>query len=117
VQREQYEVAPSPLGRIAVSNAAIVQIVGHAAAESYGVVALAGRGRWSRLVPWGIKKGVEVERGEKGLVIQLRVVVEDGLKLAEVGTAVRSRVVYEVERMVGIPIAELDVHIDGVRGR
>jgi uncharacterized alkaline shock family protein YloU len=117
VQREQYEVAASPLGRIAVSNAAIVQIVGHAAAESYGVVALAGRGRWSRLVPWGIKKGVDVERGEKGLVIQLRVVVEDGLKLAEVGTAVRFRVVYEVERMVGIPIAELDVDIDGVRGR
>jgi uncharacterized alkaline shock family protein YloU len=116
VQAEQYEVAPSPLGRIAVSNAAIVQIVGHAAAESYGIVALAGRSRMSRLVPWGIKKGVDVERGEQGLVIHLRVVVQHGLKLAEVATAVRSRVLYEVERMVGIPIAELQVHIEAVRG-
>jgi uncharacterized alkaline shock family protein YloU len=116
VERGQYEVAPSPLGRIAVSNAAIVQIVGHAAEESYGVVALAGRRRWSRLLPWGIKKGVDVERGEKGLVIELRVVVQHGLKLAEVATAVRSRVAYEVERMVGIPIAKLEVHIQGVRG-
>jgi uncharacterized alkaline shock family protein YloU len=116
VHSEQYEVAPSPRGRIAVSNEALVQIVGHAAAESYGVVALAGRSRWSRILPWGIKKGVDVERRENGLVIELRIVVEHGLKLAEVATAVRSRVLYEVERMVGIPIAELEVHIEDVRG-
>jgi uncharacterized alkaline shock family protein YloU len=116
VDREQYEVVSSPLGRIAVSNAGIVQMVGHAAAESYGVVALAGRSRWSRLFPWGIKKGVDVGRRESGIAIEVRIVVEHGLKLAEVATAVRSRVQYEVDRMVGIPIARLDVHIEGVRG-
>ena len=116
MQRLVYDVAPSALGRIAVSHDAIVQIVGHAAAESYGVVALAGRGRWSRILPWGIKKGVDVTRRESGLAIQLRVVVEHGLKLAEVGTAVRSRVQYELDRMVGLPIAELEVHIEDVRG-
>jgi uncharacterized alkaline shock family protein YloU len=116
VERQLYDVAESALGRIAMSHGAIVQIVGHAAAESYGVVALAGRSRWSRLLPWGVKKGVDVERRDDGLVIELRVVVEHGLKLAEVGTAVRSRVQYEIERMVGIPIAALEVHIEGVRG-
>jgi uncharacterized alkaline shock family protein YloU len=112
---EHHEVASSPFGQIAVSTGAIVQIVGHAAAESYGVVALAGRSRWSRIFPWGVKKGVDVERRPEGLAIELRVVVERGLKLAEVATAVRSRVLYEVDRMVGIPIAELQVHIQGVR--
>jgi uncharacterized alkaline shock family protein YloU len=112
---EHHEVASSPFGDIAVSNAAIVEIVGHAAAESYGVVALAGRSGWSRIFPWGVKKGVDVERHADGLAIELRVVVEHGLKLAEVATAVRSRVLYEVDRMVGIPIAELQVHIEGVR--
>ncbi len=112
---EHHEVATSPFGRIAVSNGAIVQVVGYAAAESYGVVALAGRSRWSRLFPWGVRKGVDVVRREDGLAIELRVVVEHGLKLAEVATAVRSRVLYEVDRMVGIPIAELQVHIEGVR--
>jgi uncharacterized alkaline shock family protein YloU len=116
VDRQLYDVAESALGRIAMSNAAIVQIVGQAAAESYGVVALAGRGRWSRLLPWGIKKGVDVTLRDSGLVIELRLVVEHGLKLAEVATAVRSRVQYEVERMVGLPIAALEVHIEGVRG-
>ena len=116
MEREQYDVASSPFGGIAVSNAAIAKIVGYAAAESYGVVALAGRSRWSRILPWGIKKGVDVERREAGLVIELRVVVEHGLKLAEVGTAVRSRVLYDLERMVGIPVASLEVHIQNVRG-
>jgi uncharacterized alkaline shock family protein YloU len=112
---EHHEVASSPFGQIAVSTGAIVQIVGHAAAESYGVVALAGRSRWSRIFPWGVKKGVDVDRRSDGLAIELRVVVEHGLKLAEVATAVRSRVLYEVDRMVGIPIAELQIHIEGVR--
>jgi uncharacterized alkaline shock family protein YloU len=116
VESEQYEVGSSPLGRVAISAGAVEQIVGFAAAESYGVVALAGRGRFSRIVPWGIKKGVDVERRDDGLVIELRVVVENGLKLAEVATAVRSRVLYEVERMVGLPVANLEVHIEGVRG-
>ena len=117
MEREHYDVATSALGRIAISNEAIAQIVGYAAAESYGVVALAGRSRWSRVLPWGIKKGVDVGHRADGLVIELRVVVENGLKLAEVATAVRARVLYEIERMVGIPVASLEVHIEGVRGR
>jgi uncharacterized alkaline shock family protein YloU len=117
VEREHYDVAPSPRGRIAISNEAIAHIVGYAAAESYGVVALAGRSRWSRVLPWGIKKGVDVAHRADGLVIELRIVIENGLKLAEVATAVRSRVLYEIERMVGIPVASLEVHIEGVRGR
>ena len=115
MERDRYEVASSPLGRIAVSDGAIVQIVGLAAAESYGVVALAGRSRLSRILPWGIKKGVDVEQRADGLVIELRVVVEHGLKLAEVVTAVRARVLYELERMVGLPVASLEVHVESVR--
>ena len=48
-----------PVGRSAGSRSrttAIAQIVGYAAAESYGVVALAGRSRWSRLFPGGSRR-------------------------------------------------------------
>ena len=115
MEREQFVIATTERGRIAIAPAAVAQIVGAAAAESYGVVALAGRGRLSRLVPWGIKKGVDVELRDGGLVVELRVVVEHGLRLAEVAERVRSRVQYELDRMVGLPIASLEVHIDGVR--
>ena len=117
MQHEELVVARSELGPVAVSTDAITRIVGLAAAESYGVVALAGRGRLSRLLPWGITKGVDVEEREEGLAIELRVVVEHGLKLAEVATAVRERVLYELDRMVGLPVAELEVHIERVRSR
>jgi uncharacterized alkaline shock family protein YloU len=115
VERELFVIATSERGQIAVSADAIAQLVGAAAAESYGVVALAGRGRISRLLPWGIKKGVDVDLRPYGLVVELRVVIEHGLKLAEVAERVRSRVLYELERMVGLPIASLEVHIEGVR--
>ena len=115
MEREPFVIATTERGRIAITPAAVAQIVGAAAAESYGVVALAGRGRLSRLVPWGIKKGVDVHLRDGGLVVELRVVVEHGLRLAEVAETVRSRVQYELERMVNLPIASLEVHIDGVR--
>jgi len=115
MEREPFVIATTERGRIAIAPAAVAQIVGAAAAESYGVVALAGRGRLSKLVPWGIKKGIDVGLRDDGLVVELRVVVEHGVRLAEVAETVRSRVQYELERMVGLPIASLEVHIDGVR--
>ena len=115
MEREPFVIGSTELGTIAVSLEAITQIVGQAAAESYGVVALTGRGRLSRRIPWGIRKGVDIEQRADGLAIELRIVVEHGLRLAEVATTVRSRVLYELERMVGIPIAALEVHIDRVR--
>ena len=117
MEREPFVIATTERGRIAIAPDAIAQIVGAAAAESYGVVALAGRGRLSRLLPWGIKKGVDVDLRAEGLAVELRVVVEHGLKQAEVAATVRSRVQYELERMIGLPIASLEVHIEGVRSR
>ena len=117
MENEHLIVASPDGGRIAISRDAVAQIVGYAAAESYGVVALAGRSRLSRLLPWGIRKGVDVDVGDDGLTIELRVVVEHGLKLAEVATTVRERVLYEVDRMVGLPVVSLEVHIDRVRER
>jgi len=56
-----------------------------------------------------------VKRGASGLEIDVKVVVEYGLKLAEVAATVRSRVSYEVARITGLPIAAVTVHIDGAR--
>ncbi len=117
MSQREYPIASTDLGHVAISGDAIAAIVAHAAAESYGVVGLAGRHRLSRLFPWGIRKGVDVEMRDDGLAIEVRVVVERGLKLAEVATAVRERILYELERMVGLPVSALEVHIDRVRGR
>jgi len=115
MEREPLVVATTTHGTISVSRDAVVEIVGNAAAESYGVVAFAGERRMSRLFPRGLRKGIDVELRDDGLAVEIRVVVEHGLKLAEVADAVRERVLYELERMVGLPVASLEVRIEKVR--
>jgi uncharacterized alkaline shock family protein YloU len=102
----------SPLGTIRIAGDAVAQIVSRAAAESYGVVDLAGKGL-KKLLPGD--RGVSVRGTPEGLRIDLHVVVEYGLNLAEVGATVRSRVAYEVERLTRLPVAAVEVHIEDVR--
>ena len=108
----------SPLGRISISNDAVAHIVGRVAAEAYGVVGMASRpkavGRLLNRDRW--KQGVSVGgSAEDGLTIELNVIVEYGLNLAEVASTVRNRVRYEVERLTGLPVASVEVRIQDVR--
>ena len=50
-----------------------------------------------------------------GVRIELHVVVEHGLNLAEVAATVRSQVAYEVERLTGVPVTAVEVVIQDVR--
>ena len=106
----------SELGRIAVSSEAVAQIVGHVAAESYGIVGMAGR-RFPRLPGRDkLTDGIEVKSHDGGGVeIDLHVVVEYGLNLAEVASTVRTRVAYEVERYTGLQVSLIEVRIEDVR--
>jgi uncharacterized alkaline shock family protein YloU len=102
-------------GRILVATSAIAQLVGHTAAECYGVVGMAGR-RFEKLRPRkSLTNGIRVHQGDGSVAIDIHVVIENGLNLTEVGQTVRNRVAYEVERQTGVKVASVEVHIDGVR--
>jgi len=106
----------SPLGRITISSDAIAQIVARTAAECYGVVGMSARGRVGRLLVRGRERqGIEVGGNGQGVTVDLFVVVEYGLNLAEVAATVRSRVAYELERLTGLRVAAVEVHIQDVR--
>jgi uncharacterized alkaline shock family protein YloU len=118
VEREEITLSTSGLGRVTVTTEAVAGVVRSAALESYGVVGLAGAGRWSRLLPWReVPKAIDVRLQDGGVAVELRVVVEHGLRLAEVASTVRSRVEYELGRMLGEPSAGVEVHIERVRSR
>ena len=79
---------------------------------------MAARGRVPRLLPRDRERqGIEsrATRTASGIAIDLHVVVEHGLKLAEVAATIRSQVGYEVERLTGLRVASVDVHIDDVQ--
>ncbi len=115
-------IVPSELGTVTIAPEAIAQIVGRTATECYGVVGMslrapgAPRDRVTRLLPKGKPKRGIVVRNERGAVaLELYVVVEYGLNLAEVAATVRSQVAYEVERLTGLDVVSVDVHIQDVK--
>jgi uncharacterized alkaline shock family protein YloU len=106
----------APLGKITIAPEVVAHIAGHAALESYGVVGMSARGRVGRLLARErAGQGVTVGRGDDGITIDLYVVCEYGLNLAEVASGLRSRVAYDVERLTGLSVASVEVHIQDVR--
>ena len=103
------------LGRVTMTTGAIASIAGRAVEESFGVVDQAGRGGPLRLLVRKHDPGVQVREVDGGLTLELHVVVDYGVNLAEVTAMVRTRVAYEVERHTGLPVKAVDVHVDSAR--
>ena len=99
-------------GTIAISRDVVADIVAGTAARCYGVVGLTSGSRVGRMLR---REAVEVEGEADGVRIELHVVVEHGLNLAEVAATVRSQVAYEVERLTGVPVTAVEVVIQDVR--
>ncbi|MDQ3660662.1 MAG: Asp23/Gls24 family envelope stress response protein [Actinomycetota bacterium] len=59
-------------------------------------------------------QGVKVEVGERQTAIDLDLVVEYGVPIADVAESVRSNVATKVGRMTGLEVAEVNVYVDDV---
>lgn len=105
-------------GRIEVSPRAIATIVNEAVLTCYGVVGTAAKdltsGIANALSP-DSKRGIDV-RIEKGqVIIDVYVIIEYGTRIAAVARSVMSVVKFSVERALGIPVAEVNVHVERLR--
>jgi uncharacterized alkaline shock family protein YloU len=114
--RNDHLTIPSELGTIRISATAVADLVARIAGRCYGVVGLASRNRVGRLLgreraAWAVGIAQEGER----VRVDLHVVVEYGLNLAEVAATLRSQVTYELERLTGLAVASVDVHIESAR--
>ena len=99
-------------GRLVISRDAVAEIVAETALGCYGVVGLTAGTRAKRMLR---REGITVEGDAKALRIELHVVVEHGLNLAEVASTVRSQVGYELVRLTGLQVAAVEVHIQRVK--
>lgn len=106
-------------GEVVVTDGAISDIVGWTVLECYGVVGMAPPGRVrgvaSLLARDKLHHGIRVSRDADRLVVDLYIVVEYGLNVAEVGGNVRSQVQYNLERALGRPVTDIRIHVQGVR--
>ena len=106
-------------GRIEVFPSAVGAIAAHAALGCYGITGMAARGLRdgvAELLHRGnVARGVEVVDVEGGLVIDVFVIVQYGIRISEVARNLQQAVKFEVERSVNVPVAKVNVNVQGVR--
>ncbi len=105
-------------GRIEVFPGVVAAIAGHAASECYGVFGMAARnlreGVATLLRRDNLHRGVWVREAEGSLSVDVYVVVQFGVRITEVAHNLQMAVRFEVERAVGVPVAEVNVFVQGV---
>jgi len=108
----------NPLGSIHISPRAIASIACHATLQSYGVVGLTSKnivGGLAQVLVRDPRYGVEVHYDGKNINIDLYVIIEYGTRITSVASSVSNTVRFQVEKVLGMPINEINVHIRGLR--
>jgi uncharacterized alkaline shock family protein YloU len=105
-------------GRIEVSPAAIATIAHEALMTCYGVVGTASKGLATDIADAFSgegRRGVGVRLANGRIVIDLFIIVEYGTRIATVARSAMNVVKYNVEKALGVPVAEVNVHVEGLR--
>ncbi|MER6129523.1 Asp23/Gls24 family envelope stress response protein [Streptomyces sp. NPDC001795] len=113
---------PATRGRTTIADGVVEKIAGMAARDVLGVHAMGSGlsrtfGAVRDRVP-GAKaaatRGVKAEVGEVQTALDLEIVVEYGVSIAEVARAVRENVIASVERMTGLEVVEVNIAVSDV---
>jgi uncharacterized alkaline shock family protein YloU len=106
-------------GRIEVFPSAVGAIAAHASLGCYGIAGMAARGLRDGFAELlrreNVARGVEVIEIEGGLAIDVFVIVQYGIRISEVAHNLQQTVKFEVERAVNVPVAQVNVNVQGVR--
>ena len=108
----------TPIGSIQVSPQAIATIAYQAAMCSYGVVGLASKNIVDGLAQALTKDpthGVDVHYDGQRVDIDIYIIIEYGTRIKSVANSVANTVRYNVEKALGLPINEINVHVQGLR--
>ena len=115
-------VLQTPEGRTTIADGVVQKIAGLAAREVAGVYALGGGaaraiGALRDRIPGSSQatsQGVSVEVGERQAAIDLDLVTEYGVSIADVVRAVRRNVISTVEGMTGLDVTEVNVSVNDI---
>ena len=106
-------------GTLKVSNDCIADLAGYAALECYGIVGMAfidANEGVTRLLPINrLRKGIDVSREGDSLVVDLHVVVEQGVNMSSVCQNLADTVKFLLKKIAELDNVEVRVHIEGMR--
>jgi uncharacterized alkaline shock family protein YloU len=110
-------------GKITVSQNVVQKIAGIATREISGVYAMGtgstrAFGAIRERIPGSqgpnVAQGVGVEVGETQAAVDLDIVIEYGVSVADLGRSIQRNVKQAIERMTGLDVVEVNVTIDDV---
>ena len=110
-------------GKISVAESVVTKIAGLATREVAGVHAMgsgASRafGALKERIPGSsgpnVTQGVAAEVGETQVALDLDVVIEYGVSIADLGRSIQRNVKQSVERMTGLQVTEVNVSVGDV---
>lgn len=110
-------------GKISVAEGVVQKIAGMACREMGGVHAMGSGGSRAfgairERIPGStgpnVAQGVGVEVGETQAAVDLDIVVEYGVSIADLGRGIQRNVKQTVERMTGLEVVEVNVSVDDV---
>jgi uncharacterized alkaline shock family protein YloU len=114
----------TPRGKTSIADSVVAKIAGLAAREISGVHAMgAGAtrtfGSIREILPGNTEartasQGVKVEVGERQAAIDLDLVVEYGVAIVDISTAVRRNVIERLQRMTGLEVTEVNINVDDI---
>ncbi|HSR48908.1 MAG TPA: Asp23/Gls24 family envelope stress response protein [Anaerolineales bacterium] len=105
-------------GRITVSTQAIATIASRAALGTYGVVGMSSRSFADGIGQMLVRdphRGIDVHAEAEAIQIDAYVIVEYGTRVSAVANSVANSIRYQVEHMLGMPVAEVNVHVQDLR--
>ena len=104
---------------IKISNDVVAVIAGVAVSEVRGVASMSGgfAGGISEVLSGkkNLSKGIKVDADEKEVKIDVNIIVEYGSRIPDVAFEIQNRVKKSVENMTGLKVAEVNVHVQGVK--
>ena len=107
------------LGQITISEDVLLKVAGYAALECYGIVAMSSKRAKDGFVEWlgreNLTKGVRINITDAGIDIDLFIIVEYGISIAEVCKAIGEPVRYKLESMTGVKVRRVNIAVEGVR--
>jgi uncharacterized alkaline shock family protein YloU len=106
-------------GAINIENEVVARIAGMAAMDCYGIVGMAAKNIKDGLVQLlkmeSLTKGINLKITVSSIVIDLHIIVEYGTNISAIAASIVSTVKYRVEENIGLPVAEVNIFVEGVR--
>ena len=104
---------------IKIANDVVAVIAGVAVSEVPGVASMSGgfAGGITEVLSGkkNLSKGIKVDADEKEVKIDVNIIVEYGARIPDVAFEIQNRVKKSVENMTGLKVAEVNVHVQGVK--